>query len=194
MVNSAPKLPESEGGLLGLLGYEPGQRSLALEKAELQSEIKKRLSREKRLFGTVGKSRAATDLKKAGNVIDVEQSRQVSEQADIAMRVFDQEKNYTGSVSTVLDGAAQRIAGGENPKKVKDEVYEQVLSEIQKTNPSRKRRSSRSSQTGNDRVDATLDQGNLFAASASVNRPTADFQSLPLKRRKHMSRRRRRRR
>ena len=172
MVVSAPKQQDEQGGLLGMLGYAPGQRSLAVEKAELQSEIKKRLSREKRLFGTVGKSRAAQDLKKAGNVIDIEQSREISQSADTALRSFDQEKNYTGSVSDALNRAAERIGNGENSKKVKDEIYEEVLAELQKTQPRRKRSSAGSTETRNQGEEAenSIGQGNLFAASAPITK------------------------
>ncbi|ARV58062.1 hypothetical protein BZZ01_04915 [Nostocales cyanobacterium HT-58-2] len=163
MVNAAPKKQEEEGGLLGLLGFSPEQRSLALEKAEIQSEIKRRLSREKKLFGTVGKSSAAKDLERAGNQIDVGASKEVSEQADIALRVFDEEKNFTGSVSDALNRAAERIADGENSKKVKDEVYAEILAEIQKINPRRKKQSSGGSQE--DDGDA---QGSLFRRNQQV--------------------------
>lgn len=171
MVSSAPKQQDEQGGLLGMLGYAPGQRSLAIEKAELQSDIKKRLSREKRLFGTVGKSRAAKDLKKAGNVIDIEQSREVSESADLALRVFDQEKNYTGQVSDALNRAAGRIGSGENSKKVKDEIYEEVLAELQKTQSRRKKSGTGSSQSRDQGEDfEDIGQGNLFAASAPLTK------------------------
>ena len=47
---------------------------------------------------------------------------------------LDQEKMLTGKVSTLLNQAAEKIAG--NPKgsaKIIKEVYEQVLDELQKT-------------------------------------------------------------
>jgi hypothetical protein len=159
MVNSAPKVQEEDGGLLGLLGFEPGQRSLAIEKAEIQSEIKRRLSREKKLFGIVGKSTTAKELEKAGNQIDIDKSREVSESADIALRVFDQEKAFTGAISEAINRAATRIADGENAKKVKDEIYAEVLGRIQETYAGGKTKNTRRSKTSDDREE---DEPKLF--------------------------------
>lgn len=141
MVANAPR-KEEEQGLLGLLGFQPEQRSLVVEKAALQSDVKKRLSREKRLFGIVSKAKAVEDLEQAGNRIDVEKSRGISKSADIALKVFDQEKNLTGDVSNILNQSAQRIANGENAKRVKDEAYKQILAKLQETFTNRENSSS----------------------------------------------------
>ena len=134
MVTNAPTVTESQGGLFDLLGFSPESRSLAIEKAQIQSAIKRQLQREKRLFSTVGKSKAASDLAKAGNKINVEESSEIADIAEKALGAFDQEKMLTGKVSTLLNQAAEKIAG--NPKgsaKIIKEVYEQVLDELQKT-------------------------------------------------------------
>ncbi|MEH2135438.1 hypothetical protein [Nostoc sp.] len=157
-VNAAPTKEEG-GGLLGLLGFEPNQRSLAIEKAEVQSDIKRRLSREKKLFGVVSKSTAAKQLEKAGNKIDIEGSKQTSQSADLALRVFDQEKTYTGAISTALNKAAGRIADGENPKKVKDETYAEILKQIQETYSGGKRSGVKRSEDGDG---SPAGQGSLF--------------------------------
>lgn len=133
MVVGAPKIQESQGGLFDLLGFTPETRSLAVEKAQLQAGIKRQLSREKKLFGTVGKSRAAEDLAKAGNQINVEQSAEISETASKSLDAFDKEKNLSGATSTAINRAAERIANGENPKKVEKETYDEVLADLQKT-------------------------------------------------------------
>lgn len=158
-VASAPTKEEG-GGLLGLLGFEPSQRSLAIEKADVQADIKRRLSREKKLFGVVSKSTAAKQLEAAGNKIDVEGSKQTSQSADLALRVFDQEKTYTGAISSALNQAAQRIADGENPKKVKDEIYSQVLKQIQETYAGRKGTGAKRSE--DELGGSSPGQGSLF--------------------------------
>lgn len=133
MVVGAPKITESQGGLFDLLGFSPETRSLAVEKAQLQASIKRQLSREKKLFGVVGKSKAAQDLAKAGNQINVEESAQISDTAAKALDSFDKEKNLSGEVSRSINEAAERIANGENAKKVEKETYERVLASLQKT-------------------------------------------------------------
>lgn len=131
MVSNAPK-KQAEGGFLGLLGFSPEQRSLAVEKAEIQAHIKRQLSTDKKLFGTVGRSKNAAKLERGGNRIDSDKSSEISANAERALRVFDAEKRYSGKTSDAINAAAERIANGEKPSKVKDEVYEQVLGIIKK--------------------------------------------------------------
>jgi hypothetical protein len=134
MVTNAPTITESQGGLFDLLGFSPESRSLAIEKAQIQSAIKRQLQREKRLFSTVGKSKAASDLAKAGNKINVEESSEIADIAEKALGAFDQEKMLTGKVSTLLNQAAEKLANNQKGSaKIIKEVYEQVLDELQKT-------------------------------------------------------------
>jgi hypothetical protein len=134
MVTNAPTVTESQGGLFDLLGFSPESRSLAIEKAQIQSAIKRQLQREKRLFSTVGKSKAASDLAKAGNKINVEESSEIADIAEKALGAFDQEKMLTGKVSTLLNQAAEKLANNQKGSaKIIKETYEQVLDELQKT-------------------------------------------------------------
>lgn len=113
-----------------LFGSSEVTKNLAIEKATLQAAIRKKLSREKKLFGTVAKSRAAQELEKAGNQIDVEKSKGVSEQAAQTLAVFDQLKNLSGPVSSLINQASERIANGENVNKVQDELYKSLVSRL----------------------------------------------------------------
>ena len=131
MISNAPKKQEA-GGFLGMLGFTPEARSLAVEKAEIQAHIKRQLSTDKKLFGTVGRGRNAAKLERGGNKIDSEQSSAISADADRALRIFDQEKRYSGATSTAINQAAERIANGEKAQKVKDDVYKEVLGLIKK--------------------------------------------------------------
>lgn len=138
MVQSAPKHEEQQ---MTLFGLEDNSRNLALEKAELLADVRRRLSREKRLFGLVSKTKAAKDLQKGGNKIDVEQSGKISQQADFVLNVFDKLKNQSGVVSETVNSAAKRIANGEDSKKVRDELHKQLLQEIPKALGFRERQS-----------------------------------------------------
>ncbi|MGL5876758.1 MAG: hypothetical protein ACRC2V_03080, partial [Xenococcaceae cyanobacterium] len=134
MVTTTPTVKEeSGGGLFDLLGFTPTERSTAIEKAQLQASIKRQLSREKKLFGTVGKSRAASELERGDNRINVEKSAELSEDATKALTAFEQEKNLSGSVSRLLNDGATRLANGENVKKVEKELYERIFEELSKT-------------------------------------------------------------
>jgi hypothetical protein len=107
-----------------------GEQSLALHKATIQAAIKSKLSREKKLFGTVAKSKAAEDLTRGGNTIDRERSGQISAQATEGLHVFDQLKNVSGPISQRLNRAAERVDAGEPRERVIKETYDDILANI----------------------------------------------------------------
>lgn len=113
-----------------LFGDEVDDQSLAIHRASLQATIKQRLGREKRLFGTVAKSKAAEDLARAGNQINTAESGKISQDAAIALGGFDLLKNLSGPVSKTLNQASERIHAGENPRKVTDETYRIILKQL----------------------------------------------------------------
>jgi lambda family phage portal protein len=100
--------------------------STAIEKSHLQAQVKKRLAREKRLFGLVSKSKAATELQKAGNLINQSTSKEISKEAATTLQIFDQLKNLSGPISKALNSGADRILKGESAKKVEDEIFEEI--------------------------------------------------------------------
>ena len=121
---------DSQGGLFG---DDPEEKSLALERTKLRSEIKERLGREKRLFGTVSKSKAAEDLARGGNRIDTEQSGQISRDAGEALRVFDTMKRLRGPMSDAIQEASEKLHGAKGRserKTISDEAYANVLNHI----------------------------------------------------------------
>ena len=104
----------------------------AVERASLQASMKQRLSRDKKLFGTVSKSKAAADLQKAGNVIDIATSQKISQDAATTLAIFDQLKNVSGPVSKALNDAADHIMAGDSTKKVQDDLYKQIVADLPK--------------------------------------------------------------
>ena len=127
MVDIAKSSSTRQEQTLSLFGEESVSKSSLIEKAQLQSAIKKRLSREKKLFGTVAKSSAASDLERGGNSIDRKQSGDISEKADRALNTFDKLKGLSGPISSAINSAADRVAKGENAKKVEKELYDTIL-------------------------------------------------------------------
>lgn len=116
---------------LDLFGGSESQKSLAIDKAELQSSIRQRLSREKRLFSTVGRSRSAQELERGGNKINVEQSANIAEETQQALRTFDKMKNVAGGLSDEINAATRQIAEGADKRKVQRELYNNILKRIQ---------------------------------------------------------------
>jgi len=117
-----------------LFGASEVQQNLAVEKAQLQSNIRQRLSREKRLFGTVAKSTAAEELARAGNQIDVDRSGEIASTAGATLAVFDQLKNMSGPISKRINDATEAIAGGANRKAVERQLYEDIVNSIAEGN------------------------------------------------------------
>jgi hypothetical protein len=116
---------------LDLFGGSESEKSMALDKAETQSKIRQRLSRERRLFSTVGKSRSAQELERGGNQINVEKSQDIAEQTQQALRVFDQMKNTSGGISKEINDAVQQIAQGGDRRKIQSQLYSRILKRIQ---------------------------------------------------------------
>ncbi len=92
-----------------LFGAETFEKPLLLERAEIRDYAVKELSKEKRLFSTVGKRTVAKKLEVGGNVIDVEKSKNVAERAAIAKEIFERLANTKGEISDALNEAAQDL-------------------------------------------------------------------------------------
>jgi hypothetical protein len=113
-----------------LFGPNEEETSLALHRSKVQEAIRDRLSHEKRLFGTVAKSRHAGELARGGNTINAGESGKISQDAANTLDVFDMLKNSSGTqIPHHLNEAARRIHAGENPRQVIEDVYGHVLRE-----------------------------------------------------------------
>lgn len=95
-------------------------QSNALYLAELQAYIKQRLSRDRRLFRTVAKSKNASNLARGNNHIDIDTSSKIADESDYVLRLFDELKAYKNSVTQLLNDFADRLMNGEN---CKDDCY-----------------------------------------------------------------------
>lgn len=116
-----------------LFGSQQVERSLGFEKAEVSDYVKQQIAREKRTFGFVSKGERAQELSRGGNVIDVERSGGIAQQAAQAAEVYDKLSTRGGPISDILNRASHRLADGENAATVKGEAYSQIREEIRKT-------------------------------------------------------------
>ena len=120
-----------------LFGNSTETVDLAVHRAAVQAFVKQKLASEKKLFGTVSKSKSAKDLERGGNQIDVDQSSKIAEEAATALKIFDTIKHHVGGVSDALNGASERLASAKNKAeqdKIKRETYELILKEVQREN------------------------------------------------------------
>lgn len=114
-----------------LFGVSEEDQSLALRRVDVQDFIKEKLGREKRVFGTVSKSRNAEDLTRAGNQINAEESGKVSQAAAENLATFHAVKGVRGPVSDLLNESAERIHRGEKPRQVYEDTYKRLPAAIQ---------------------------------------------------------------
>jgi len=107
-------------------------KSNLITRAKLSAGLKSKISREKRLFGTVSKARSAASLtEKAGNVINQEASSRVTAEAGQALQVFEQLKSTAGPISTALNRAADRVEAGEPESEVRKELESDVFAAVE---------------------------------------------------------------
>lgn len=119
---------ESQITLLdSLFGAETVMESTAIEKAELSAYIRKRLAREKRLFGIVARNRNASELSRGNNQIDTDTSSAIARDADKALTIFNQLKNKSGQISRLLNDAAKQLRTHTTPNDLKDRLYSEIL-------------------------------------------------------------------
>lgn len=130
LANMARGAPAETTTEMTLFGEETLKQTYTLEKAELQSYIRQRLSKEKRLFGVVSKSANAQELAKAGNVIDVQASEDVSNEAAQLLSIFDVIKKSKGEINDIINAAAERIGKGGNANAIKQETYETIREKL----------------------------------------------------------------
>lgn len=109
-----------------LFGDQFIEESNAVPWVQLSTWVRKTLARDKQLFGFVAKSERAKELARAGNIIDVEKSAGVADQAKIAGEVYDRLLNRAGPVSKALDEGAAKLAGGGDVQEVRAETYAKI--------------------------------------------------------------------
>lgn len=130
IANNTKKTTKVEEDLFGMTQTE---ESHMIEKAKIIAEINKRLSTDKNLFGKVAKTKAAERLEEGGNVIDVEKSKEISEQATVIQNVFNQLKFTT--FGELLERATSYVTGenNENKRLTVQKAVEEIWGEIERT-------------------------------------------------------------
>ena len=81
----------------------------------------------------MAKEGRAEELKRAGNKIDVEKSKEISSGAAQAEEVYNKLSSRGGPIASILDDSARRLADGENAATVKSDAYQKVRAEVSKT-------------------------------------------------------------
>ncbi len=129
-VEHARNAPKAVHKTHDLFGDSEEETSLALNRGEAAAHVRERLSREKKVFGVVSKSRNAADLERGGNKIDADTSGKISQEAAANLSIFDGLKHRSGPVADLLNEAATRTHKGEAKKKVHDDLYRRLPSAI----------------------------------------------------------------
>ncbi|NBW77004.1 MAG: hypothetical protein EBR34_14580 [Sphingomonadaceae bacterium] len=99
-----------------------------LAKADLAGAVRLMLSKEKKLFGTVG--RQAGQIERVGQV-DAGAAKDISGEASRALTIFDQLKYETGPVGDLLNEGTQRVLAGESAAQVAKGIKNRLAASIQ---------------------------------------------------------------
>jgi hypothetical protein len=112
-----------------LTGTEWGQQFNAgmLAKADLAQAVEQMLKREKKLFGTVGRS--AGQIERVGQV-DAAAAKEISSEASRAFDLFDQMKFETGPIGDLLNDNVSRVVSGQNAAEVARSMKNRLVVEI----------------------------------------------------------------
>lgn len=114
-----------------LFGTRNVEHPLYVEKAQLASQMLRRLSEDRRLFGYVAKEGRAEGLARAGNVIDVERSKQIAGESAQLEEVFRGLYTRSGPIADALTAAARRVANGEKPRELVEGLYPTIRQAVQ---------------------------------------------------------------
>ena len=109
-----------------LFGEEHLERSLAIEKAQISAAVKAKLLADKRLFGFVSKQSRADVLARAGNKLEVDRNKEISEDAARIVEVYDKLSGMKGEISSALNAAARDLASGHSINELTGKVYDTV--------------------------------------------------------------------
>lgn len=99
-----------------------------LAKADLAGAVRLLLSKEKKLFGTVGSQ--AGQIKRVGQV-DAGAAKDISGEASRALAIFDDLKYQTGPVADLLNEGTQRVLAGEQAAQVAKGIKNRLAAAIQ---------------------------------------------------------------
>jgi len=117
---------------MSLFGETEEAKDNLITRAKLSAALKAKISREKKLFTTVSKAKAATSLtEKGGNTINQEQSARVAGEASEALGVFERLKSSAGPISSALNRAADRVEAGEAEATVRKELERDVFAAVE---------------------------------------------------------------
>lgn len=132
-VEHAKHAPTATKTTRGLFGDDEQEVSLSLHRGEIAAHVRDRLSREKKVFGTVARERNAADLARGGNTINTAESGKISQAASENLATFDLLKHRSGPVSKLLNEGAERAHKGEKMKAVREDIYRRLPAAIRET-------------------------------------------------------------
>ena len=99
-----------------LFGDIESTESLFVPRNELKAHIRNELAREVNAFAAVASKRRAARVSGAGNTLNVEQNKEIADQAESAKRAFDQLVNLKGDISDTLNKHAEAYANAKTKK------------------------------------------------------------------------------
>jgi hypothetical protein len=113
-----------------LFGTDEVARSTLVERAKLRAYVQEQLSKDRRLFGFVGREERASELARGQNRINVEASQKLAQESARAEAYFNALAGSEGEVAQALRAGAEQLIRGEQADAVKRETLEAVRAAI----------------------------------------------------------------
>lgn len=132
MPDIKPEDLADQQNLFGDFDPDVAQKQLFGEKAQVQEEIRQRLSKDKRLFGLLSKDSAASRLEGTGkNVIDVAGNKSVAQSAGQILEVYQKLVNKAGPMEGIIVDAAKKVAEGLSVTDAAESAYPRIRAEVE---------------------------------------------------------------
>jgi hypothetical protein len=118
-------LPTTSSTQGGMFGEETLTRALVIERAKVDTAIRRRLKGERGLFKTLSR-KAGTAKRVKGNKIDADASGAEAQELDSLLETVNQLSRSKGPIADVLNEAATRVSEGESVTKAASDAIERL--------------------------------------------------------------------
>jgi hypothetical protein len=131
MVKGAGQHTETQDSLFGA---QEMTHNLALEKADISSFIREKISQERRTFQSVADQGKAETLGKVeGQNLKPEENARIAQQAAQAQEIYDRLSTRGGTIDDILERAAKELASGGKANAIKAAAYMDVRKAVSET-------------------------------------------------------------
>lgn len=163
MAREMAQTPTASKTESSLFGDIESTESLFVERNEVKAHVRTELGREVRDFLAVASKRRAERVGGAGNVLDTERNKQIAQDAERVLNVYDTLVNRKGDISDAVNGAAGKLAAAKT-KRERDAVRQEAVKSV---------RDAVFAEAGVGQADAGGKEGGVSGGAEAPGKPAA---------------------